>query len=312
MAKLRILVIGYNAFDVLMPFPGMPKADSKHAVESIHMGGGGPGATAAVALSKLGAEVTLITPLCSDIPGQIQESELLQAGVNLAWSPRHPEGTSPKAIILFDHIKEERIIFWSRGTLPNIDPTAVSVDWLDEMDMLYTDGHETAAAFKLAREARDRKLPVVMDAGSVREGSADLVSVCSDVISSSGFAPSLTDQPNLKDALEALALLGPRRVALTLGAEGFLAFTNGRWTRIKAFDVPVLDTTGAGDVFHAGYAFALGMGKEYLEALDFGNAMAALKCRGWGGRSSLPTLEEVNQLLEHGQRKDVPSSWNKG
>ncbi len=306
MRKLKVLVIGYNAFDVLLPFQGLPKPDNKHEVDVIHMGGGGPGATAAVALAKLGAEVTLVTPLCGDVPGKIQEAELNAAGVDLTLAPRFTQSLSPKAVIIVDGPKEERTILWSRGALPLLDPETIKTSWLDGMDMLYTDGHETEAAIKLAKEARKRNLPVVMDAGSVRDGSDVLVSVCTDVISSLVFAPNLTGKSDPKEALLAMAELGPQRVGLTLGAAGVLAFFDGKIQQRKAFDVPIVDTTGAGDVFHAGYAFSLGTDHDYLRALDFGNAAAALKCRGWGGRSRLPNWEEVNQLLLTGNRKEVP------
>lgn len=310
MARLKVLVIGYNAFDVLLPFEGLPTHDTKHEVGAIHMGGGGPGATAAVALAKLGAQVKLVTPLCDDVPGQIQEKELNDAGVDLSLCPRFPGSLSPKAVILVDAEKQERIIFWSRGALENIDPGKVETSWLDGMDMLYTDGHETEAAIKLAREAKNRNSPVVMDAGSVREGSAELVSLCTDVISSRSFAPALTGKDDPGEALLALAAMGPERVGLTLGAAGVWGVSEGVIQRRKSFDVPVLDTTGAGDVFHAGYAFARGMGQTYLAALDFGNATAALKCRGWGGRSTLASLHEVNHLIETGSRKDIPVAFD--
>jgi len=303
LARLRVLVIGYNAFDVLLPHHGFPEADKKHEMECIFMGGGGPGATAAVALSKLGAEVTLITPLCGDVPGQIQEQELLAAGVNLDHSPRHPHSFSPKAVIFVDTPREERTIFWSRGDLPPINADKVNLDILNDMDMLYTDGHETKAALKLALGARERGLPVIMDAGSVRKGSAELVAKCTDVISSSEFAPALTNIPDPRMALLAMAKMGPLHVGLTQGAKGVLGVTDGKIHRQRAFDVPVLDTTGAGDVFHAGYAFARGTGMNFADSLDFGNATAALKCRGWGGRSNLPDQKEVTQLIFAGKRK---------
>lgn len=308
MATLRVLVIGYNAFDSIFPFYDLPGQDCKHEVSAIHMGGGGPGATAAIAMAKLGASVTLVTPLCDDVPGQIQETELLAAGVDLNFSPRFPGALSPKAVIMVNPQKEERTIFWSRGNLPNIEPACVDPAWLDDFDMLYTDGHETLAATKLAKTARAKNLPVIMDAGSVRPGSRELVAHCTDVISSQSFAPALTARDTFPEALHALSALGPSRVGLTLGAGGVLGLQDGKPFLRKAFEVPVLDTTGAGDVFHAGYAYALGVGQSYVEALDFGNATAALKCRGWGGRRELPTLDEVNHLLDHGTRKDTPSA----
>jgi sulfofructose kinase len=92
-------------------------------------------------------------------------------------------------------------------------------------------------------------------------------------------------------------------VATTHGRAGCLALVDGRLEHVPAFAVPVLDTTGAGDVFHAGYAFARAKGHPWLACLEFGAATAALKCRDWGGRRGLPTLVEVEELLRTGARR---------
>jgi sugar/nucleoside kinase (ribokinase family) len=197
--------------------------------------------------------------------------------VDLSFCPVCPDFLSPKAVILVDEAKQDRTIFWSRGELPTLDPKTVRVDCLKDVDMLYADGHEPLAAAVLARAARKMGLPVVLDAGTVREGVSELVSCCSDVISSVVFAPQLTGEQDPGQALRALAALGPTRVAMTFGRAGCLALVNGDIEHIPAFDVAVRDTTGAGDVFHAGYAFARAEGQSWRDCLFFGSAAAALK-----------------------------------
>ncbi|MBU8871927.1 MAG: hypothetical protein KOO60_13755 [Gemmatimonadales bacterium] len=298
----NILVVGYNAFDVVVPVTGFPQPDTKELVEGIMVGGGGPGATAAVALSKLGARVRLITLLTDDLPGQMQRQELERAGVDLSLCREAPGEKCPKAVILVDSNREERTIFWSRGGLPFLDSGFVDPDWLDGVDLLYCDGHECPVATRLARSARERNLPVVMDAGSVREGSRELVALCTDVISSEHFAPELTGKNDPVEALVALTALGPNRVGMTFGKEGVLTLVEGRPVAVPAFDVPVTDTTGAGDAFHAGYAFARVGELPLPQCLEFGAAVAALKCRDWGGRRGLPDRGEVEELIRCGLR----------
>ncbi len=304
-AGQRILVVGYNAFDVIVPVQGFPAPDEKSEVSQVITGGGGPGATAALALARLGAAVKLITPLTDDVPGRLQRRELLAGGVDLSLSPTVVDRESPKAVILVDEAKAQRTIFWSRGDVPLLEPRHAAPELLDEVDLLYIDGHEVEVSIRLARAARVRGLPVVMDAGSVRAGSGELVACCTDVISSRGFAPSLTGLSAPLEALRALRDMGPGRVAMTFGSEGVLGLENDRSLPVPAFDVPVKDTTGAGDAFHAGYAFALGLGLEFHLCLDWGSAVAGLKCRDWGGRRGLPDLSEVLLLLETGQRKSL-------
>jgi len=303
----RILVVGYNAFDVIVPVRGFPVPDEKAEVSQVITGGGGPGATAALALARMGAAVKLITPLADDIPGRLQRRELLAAGVDLSLSPTVVGRESPKAVILVDEVRAQRTIFWSRGDIPLLESRHAAPEILDEMDLFYTDGHEAEVSIRLARAARERGLPVVLDAGSVRAGSGELVACCTDVVSSRGFAPSLTGLASPLDALRALRDMGPTRVAMTFGSKGVLGLENDIPLPVPSFAVPVKDTTGAGDAFHAGYAFALAGGFEFRACLDWGSAVAGLKCRDWGGRRGLPYLQEVLRLMETGPRNSLPA-----
>jgi sulfofructose kinase len=302
---VRILVFGYNALDVTVPIRGALTPDGKHEVDEILLGGGGPGATAAVALSRLGAEVRLVTVFGDDLGAQLQRAELLAAGVDVSRSVTIAGHPSARAVILVDEAREQRTILWTRGSLPLFDPGAVDSQWLEGCDLLYCDGHDCAAAGRLAGLAREKGLKVLLDGGSVRDGARELVGHCTDVISSRGFAPALTGVDEVAGALRALRALGPDRVALTCGAGGCLALDGDAVVRVPAYAVSVRDTTGAGDAFHAGYAYALVAGRPWLEALDFGAATAALKCRGWGGRRGLPTLGEVDALRAGGERRAV-------
>ncbi len=269
----------------------------------IILGGGGPGATAAVALARLGAEVRLVTVFGDDLGAQLQRAELMAAGVDVSPSVTAVGHPSARAVILVDEAREQRTILWTRGSLPQFDPAAVDPGWLPGCDLVYCDGHDCPAAARLARLARERGLPVVLDGGSVRDGARELVAHCTDVISSRGFAPALTGVDDVVGALRALRALGPSRVALTCGAQGCLALDGDAVVQVPAYAVSVKDTTGAGDAFHAGYAFALACGRPWLDALDFGAATAALKCREWGGRRGLPTLAEVVALRGGGARR---------
>jgi sugar/nucleoside kinase (ribokinase family) len=298
----RILVVGYNAFDMILPVAEMPLPDEKLEVPRMISCGGGPGATAAVALSRLGAAVRLMTPLTDDPPGLLQKQELLAAGVDISLSPVVQGHESPKAVILVDEARGYRTIFWSRGDVPRLPAALGDEDLLHDTDLLYLDGHEPEVSLRLGRAAAVRRLPVVLDAGSVHQGSRDLVSCCSDVVSSKGFAPRLTGCIAPTEALRALRKMGPARVGMTFGDEGVIGLENGEPLLVAAFEVPVTDTTGAGDAFHAGYAFARALDLDFRACLDWGCAVAAIKCSGWGGRSGLPRRVQVEQLLSNGSR----------
>ncbi len=309
----RILIVGYSAFDVTVPVATSVPADAKREVTAIRFGGGGPGATAAVCLARLGATVQLVTVLGDDHPSTMQREELLDAGVDLTGTRVAAGHRSALAVIHVDRDRQTRTVFWSRGDLPRLRPDEVDPAWLDRCDLLYHDGHEPEATLALAGRARERGLPVVMDAGAVREGSAEVVAASTDVLSSRGFAPELTGNDDPAAALRALRRRGPSRVAMTFGEAGVLALAedDDRVDHVPALAVDVVDTTGAGDAFHAGYALGRVRGDAWYDALALGAAVAALKCRGWGGRAALPTLAEAEALRADGRRRrERPPRWS--
>ncbi len=305
----NILVLGYNAWDINLPVRSFPAADSKNEVGDILHGGGGPGATAAVAMARLGATIRLITQFGDDLTSRAQQDELRRAGVDTSLSSVAKGYESAKAVILVNPDNGDRTIFWTRGDLPALAPADMDGQWLQGADLFYTDGHDAPAATILAGQARAMSIPVVMDAGSVREGSAALVRQVSDAISSEGFAPDLTGCALPVAALQELRRRGPARVAMTFGRRGALALDQERVIHVPAFDVAVVDSTGAGDAFHAGYAYGRVTGLGFRSCLEYGAAVAALKCGHRGGRRGLPKRTEVAQLLQTGVRLRVPEEF---
>lgn len=295
-----ILVVGYNAWDTIIPLPKDPPEDSKLEVERIIACGGGPAANAAGALARWGVSVRLVTVFGDDEAGRQQQRELGDAGVDLSCSIVAQGASTPRSCILVRPDGARRIL-WSRGNLPAFDPDLASSTWLDGVDLLYCDSHEIPLACRLAGVAAQRGILSVMDAGTCRDGSLELSALCTDVISSTIFAPVATGRVDPDGALRALRTGRARRVAVTFGAAGCMAFDGAEVFHVPAFSVRAVDTTGAGDLFHAGYAFALSEGRGFRDALTLGAAAAALKCRGYGGRASAPSLEQVRDLLSNGE-----------
>ena len=99
-----------------------------------------------------------------------------------------------------------------------------------------------------------------------------------------------------------LISLGPEVAGVTVGEEGSVFVGRGEVVVRKAFRIQAVDTTGAGDVFHGAFSFAIVQGWDLAKAVEFSSAVAALKCRKLGGRSGIPTLPEVEAFLtEHEQ-----------
>ena len=108
---------------------------------------------------------------------------------------------------------------------------------------------------------------------------------------------ALNDDASRIKALKKVRALGCRVAAVTLGAQGTLWLDQTGIHKQAAFTVKVVDTTGAGDVYHGAYTLAIGEGQTVIEAMRFASAVAALKCTRRGGRAGIPSRDEVNVFL---------------
>jgi ribokinase len=155
------------------------------------------------------------------------------------------------------------------------------------------------ASIEAAKQARARGLKVVLDAGTMREGSLELVSQINVLIASSRFAVPLVGEDALaQEALEALSRFGPREIVITLGSKGSVGWNRGETVGQHAFPVDVVDTTGAGDVYHGAYIYGLMKDWDMKACMRFASATSALKCRATGARAGIPSLDEVTRFLE--------------
>jgi sugar/nucleoside kinase (ribokinase family) len=166
--------------------------------------------------------------------------------------------------------------------------------------MLLVDAQDVAASARAAKYAREAGIPTVADVERVRPGVGELLTNIDAIIATENFPTALTGHEQLGHALASMAReFGAAVVCVTLGKDGSLAWCNGRELRTPAFAVDCVDTTGAGDLFRAGFAAACLRGDlpDLETVLSYANAVAALNCRALGARGAIPTAEEVDQLM---------------
>ena len=119
-------------------------------------------------------------------------------------------------------------IFWQRPTGPPIGPEEVDIERLEKSRVFHTDGLFAEASIGAAEEAKRRGIPVVVDAGTLREGMLELVGLSDYCIASRTFARQLSEGDDPDDALRKLSKLGPRLAGVTLGHEGYQAIFDGK------------------------------------------------------------------------------------
>ena len=293
--------LGLNTTDILAVVDGHPEAGSKGPIVDLATRPGGQAATAMTACSRLGWRARYIGRFGDDANGIAGLQSLRDAGVDVEACETMRGATNALSLVLVDASTGQRTVLWSRH--PSLTMTAGTIPEAAVCSgrILLVDCHDTAAATAAARFARRAGIPTVVDVEKVRPGIESLLHEIDMIITAQDFPRQLTGDGNLGAALRIMKeTYRATLVCATLGEEGSLALTDGAEIRTHSFGVPVVDTTGAGDVFRGGFisGWLLGGAAAQIEdVLRYANAAAALKCRALGARAGIPTREEVAQLL---------------
>ena len=296
--NIQVIGLGQACLDFLGRLTLYPEEDGKCELLDLHIQCGGPASTALVTLSRLGIQTSFLGSISDDHFGSEIVKGLKDEKVDSTYLKITPGYTSQFAFIAITQAGANRTVFWHRGSVPHLRAADVDLSPFSKAKILHLDGLMIEACLEAARQARKRGLSVVMDAGTMRDGSRELVSLVDVLIASEGFTEPLVGRgaPPEK-ALAALRQLGPKEVIITRGSKGSVGLSGEELLFQKAFPIDSVDTTGAGDVYHGGYIYGLLQGWDVPECMRFASATAALKCREIGARKGIPRLEEIKEFL---------------
>jgi sugar/nucleoside kinase (ribokinase family) len=292
-----VVGMGLNSVDFLCITPEFPKFNSKMKMLQFSRQGGGQVATALVALSRWGVKTKYIGKMGDEELGQFSLTSLRGDGVDVSSVTIEPDTPNQLAMIIVDGPTGERTILWDRDERLMYREGELRKGDVCSGRLLHLDGHDLRAALQAARWAKKEKIPTVIDLDKIESLTPELIKEIDFVVTSARFPTLFTGISDREKALIELQKQTPGFLCATLGHEGAMALVDGRILYARGFEMKAVDTTGAGDVFHAGFIYALLQNWEVEEILRFANAAAALKCRDLGGRKGIPTLEEAQQFL---------------
>jgi len=292
----RIVCVGITVLDRIWYLDDLPKEGGKYVAKDYTEVGGGPAATAAVAAAKLGAEVDFIGRVGDDDTGRRLLAELESLGVNTRYTRVVKGARSSQSAVLVDASGERVIANYPSADLP------ATADWLKEIDFSQWDSvladvrwHEARKqAFPLARQ---QGVPTVLDADVTPQDIAELVALSDHAAFSAPGLKRLTRIDNPLDALKKAQTLTNGHVYVTQGREGCYWLEKGELCHQPGYAVEVVDTTGAGDVFHGALALSLAQQMPSSEAVRYASAVAALKCTKPGGRAGIPDCDQTRSFL---------------
>ena len=304
MAEFDVVGVGLNATDTMILVPYFPPYGGKVPFTSELVSPGGQVASAMVCCARLGLRVKYIGAIGDDERGRVQWESLQGTGVNLDHVQLRRNCPNQSAYIVIDQRTGERTVFWHRAEGLKIEPSVLTDEMISGARLLHIDGHDTALVARAAAIARRQSIPVTVDVDTIYKGFEDVLPNVDYLITSSEFPERWT---GVADPLQALTRMqdeyGMRCAAMTLGAHGALARMDGRFWYSPGFVVSCVDTTGAGDIFHGAFCYAVVRGLSLLESLEFSNAMAALNCTALGARGGIAAESDARTLMARGERR---------
>jgi len=292
----RIACVGITVLDRIWYLNDLPGEGGKYVANNYKEVGGGPAATAAVAAAKLGAEVDFIGRVGDDDTGKSVLSELESLGVKTRYTRVFSGARSSQSGVFVDAHGERIIVNYPGPELPACADWLQAIDF-SQWDVVLADVRWHDGAKQAFTQARQHHVTTLLDGDTTPQDISDLVALSDHAVFSSPGLQRLTASKAPAEALKRAQTLTGGLVYVTQGSDGCYWLKNGTLCHQPGFSVKVIDTTGAGDVFHGAMAVGLAQQAPTEEVVRFASAVAALKCTRPGGRDGIPDCDQTRSFL---------------
>ncbi|AUM66683.1 ribokinase [Brevibacillus laterosporus] len=300
----RIAVIGSLNMDVVVEAPRQPKMGETISGDHVHFIPGGKGANQAVACARLGAQTSMIGSLGRDAFGDSLEQAMKQEGIQVSTIKRVENAPTGIASILLAEGDNQIIVVAGANAHTSMTDVDLHADTVKAADIVLLQLEipiETVVhTAKLAKEAGKTVILNPAPAQKLPDELFGYIDVMtpneSELYLLTGLEQNQTTDKatTLSAAMKALHAKGVKHVVTTLGATGSAYLMNGEtFGTIASHKVQVVDTTGAGDSYNAGLAYALASGQSIPEAVEFASIVSALAVTKLGAQQGMPTMKEV-------------------
>ena len=307
MTDATLLVYGDASVDISMRITNLPSAGMDTAASDPLITAGGSAANCAATVARLGPEVELAAVVGDDLFSEMIINNLVSHGVGIS-AIETTSGPSAVVMALIDP-RGQRTFVSARG--PAADPLLSDsyLDILDRAAMVHISGYSFQArgsrstALHLLREAHRRGIPTSLDPSPLFATHYDPLSKWLGQIDflfpNAAEATAITGAPSPQDAATALRRLGVGTVVVTMGADGCLLQNDDGTALFPAFpNLPVVDTTGAGDGFAGGFLAVILGGGSPRQACRVGNLVAARVIAERGGHRGAPSVHDLRRLAD--------------
>jgi len=294
-----VLGIGSVSVDFLGTLESWPQPGQKVLLERLESADGGLIGTALTAVARLGGRARYIGRQGASEYAVRALSGLQSEGVDTSLAVRDEDSSPHVAIVLTLQGDGERTIFYTRNRVRYPFPEELNGEaWWSGARVLLFDAGSGPAGIAFARAALNHGLVTVIDAEREVDGIDTALNVADHLVVPEEFAVIRAGRGDIPASISRLRSRSGQTVVVTRGSRGWAALSpEGDLLQEPAFSVPVVDTTGCGDVFHGVYALATARGVPLLDACRTASAAAAIAATRPGGRSGIPTLDQLSDFM---------------
>lgn len=288
---------GESSVDFVHVLPELPRTGAaKLPITSHYSSCGGQVATTLSGCAALGLATTYLGVVGNDDNGQRVRRELRDRGVDLSRLVVRAAATR-YAVILVEDTSGDRVVLSARDPRLDLAPGEIRRDLLPSARLVHVDATDEAASIVIARLARAQGAVVTCDVDAVTRRTGELLSHVTIPILAEGVPEALTGAGDLEGALRAMRAMHEGTIVVTRGERGCAALEGDRFVESPGIEIAAVDTTGAGDIFRAGFIYGHLRGWPLDRTLRFANAAAAASCTRQGAMAGAPALDDVLALV---------------
>lgn len=295
----KILCLGHASYDITIPMDKYPTENIKYRVLNRIECGGGPASNAAYLLGKWGMNTYFSGVLGNDIYGKRIKKEFENVGVDTRYIELSKKYKTTNSFIIVNKKNASRTIFAYRDKSMKMENTNIRI----KPDYALFDGEDFEIATKVIKNNPD--CITILDAGRAKYSTIKLGKMVNYLVASKNFAEDFTgvkinykDYNSLVKVYNLLEKDFTANIVITLESHGCLYKIDGKVKIMPGYKVKAIDTTGAGDIFHGAFVYALAKGYSYEDILRIANITGALSTTKIGGRYSIPDINEVLSIYE--------------
>lgn len=295
-----IVGIEMPCMDLLANVDVFPEPNHGTLVNRVSWQGGGKVATGMVAAARLGAVCAMMGGVGDDDYGRTCLWDFQRHGINTDRMLIRQNASTSLSIVISDRATKGRSILFHRGSAPNWTPEEIDESVIRSSRFFFF-AHLNEPMTRFCRVARESGAETFMDVDQYSEDTIRNIELIDYFIASEFVYNRMFSDENFEVNCRSVMALGPKVVVFTLGGRGCVGVSGQGFFQLETYPVDVVDTVGAGDVFHGAFLAGLLKGWSHRDCADFANAVSSIKVTRPGGRAGIPDMETARHFMKTGE-----------